>query len=215
MFAITKILHRRRRSSGDEPGAEGTPPRWPVHVAVLLGIVVLVGGGVVGWLALRPAAAHAVPSARPQAPDPGQPALALVFVSGAVVHPGLYHLAADARIADAVAAAGGVVAEADPSRLPDMASRVHDGKQVNVPFRRSTSSSASRSSAAKLDVNTATVAQLRAVPGMPLGLPEAIVDYRDNFCPFRSLTDMRRLLGLDGPTVTGLRPYLRVVAVAP
>ncbi|HEV7677028.1 MAG TPA: ComEA family DNA-binding protein [Candidatus Dormibacteraeota bacterium] len=140
--------------------------------------------------------------------------MALLFVSGAVARPGLYHLSADARIADAVSAAGGLLPDADPNRLPDMASRVHDGKQVNVPFRRSTSTS-TRSSAGKLDANTASLAELRAVPGMPLGLPEAIVDYRDNFGPFRSLTDMRRLLGLDGPTVTGLRPYLRVVAVTP
>jgi competence protein ComEA len=180
----------------------------------LLGVVVLAGGGLVGWLALRPTAAHAAPGAAPPAPDPGQPALALVFVSGAVAHPGLYHLSADARIADAVAAAGGLLAAADPSRLPDMASRVHDGKQVNVPLRRSTSTT-TRSSADKLDVNTASLEELRAIPGMPLGLPEAIVDYRDNFGPFRSLTDVRRLLGLDTATLTGLRPYLRVVAVTP
>jgi competence ComEA-like helix-hairpin-helix protein len=90
---------------------------------------------------------------------------------------------------------------------------VHDGRQVNVPFRRAVAGTG-RTAVDKLDVNTATLEELRSVPGMPLGLPEAIVAYRELFGAFRSLSDMRVLLGLDGPTLTGLRPYLRVVPVS-
>lgn len=202
MFAMAKLL-----------------PRWPevgrdrrLRVVAALALLLAAAGGGVGWLALRPAsAAPLTPAPALDGLDPGAPALALVFVSGAVAHPGLYHLSPGARIADAIAAAGGLAADADVGRLPNLASRIHDGHQVNVPFLRS----GSRATAAKLDINAATLAELRAVPGMPLGLPEAIVDYRDNFGPFRSLTDLRLMLGVDGPTVTGLRPYLRVVAASP
>ncbi len=127
-------------------------------MAAALGALLLVGGGTLVWLAARPAAVHGAAPAF-TAPDPAAPALALVFVSGAVARPGMYRLSPDARIADAIAAAGGMRTDAD-------------------------------------------------------SLPEAIVDYRDQFGSFRSLSDMRILLGLDGPTITGLRPYLRVVAVS-
>jgi competence protein ComEA len=199
MFAITKLLN----------SASTGIARRPLRVIVLLGVALAASGTAAGWLATRPA--QAVHRAAPP-PDAGEPALALVFVSGAVVHPGLYHLSPDARIADAIAAAGGLGAEADTGRLPNLAARVHEGKQVNVPSRRSASG---RSVAAKLDLNTATVEELRAVPTMPVGLAEAIAAYREQFGPFRSLSDLRTMLGLDGPTVTGLRPYMRVAPVPP
>ena len=140
------------------------------------------------------------------------PTTALVFVSGAVMHPGLYRLSPSARIADAIAAAGGLTTAADPSRLPNLAAPVHEGKQINVPFLRSTTRTAA---ATKLDINTASLDELRAIPSMPVGLAEAIVDYRNQFGFIRTLSELRTMLGVDGPTVTGLRPYLYVAPVSP
>jgi len=208
MFAIAKLLDRSET-------AEAGPAAWRLRVVAALGTLLAAGGGVVGWLALRPAAAapgRVAAAADLGALDPGAPALALVFVSGAVMRPGLYHLSPDARIADAIAAAGGLAPGADPGRIPNLAARIHDAHQVNVPFLRSTGT---RALSARLDINTATLDQLLAVPGMPLGLAQAIVDYREQFGPFRAMSDLRLQLGVDGPTVTGLRPYLRVVAVSP
>jgi competence protein ComEA len=200
MFVTTKLLQR-------------WPARRPrLLLLIVLGCGLAAGAGVVGWAALRPGPAAAAHVAPPAALDPAEPALALVFVSGAVAHPGLYRLSAGARVADAIAAAGGLTPDADSGRLPNLAARVHDGHQVNVPFRKTT---AARSASEKLDVNTATLDELRAVPGMPLGLPEAIVSYRQLYGGFRSLSDMRVMLGLDAAVVTSLRAYLRVVPVSP
>jgi competence protein ComEA len=144
--------------------------------------------------------------------DPPAPTELLIYVSGAVVQPGLYRLSSAARIADAIAAAGGFTADADRGKLPNLAARVHDGKQVNVPFRRGAGGSAGSTSipfADRVDVNTASVDELRAVPGMPLGVPEAIVDARSNFGPFASLAQLKSDLGLDSVTFATLRPLLR------
>lgn len=208
MFAMTKLLTRWARR------AEAGAAAWRLRLVAALGVLVACGGGFVGWLALRPAevAAHPAAAADLGALDPGAPALALVFVSGAVMRPGLYHLSPDARVADAIAAAGGLAPGADPGRTPNLAARIHDAHQVNVPFLRSTGT---RSLAGRLDINTATLDQLLAVPGMPLGLAQAIVDYREQFGPFRAMSDLRLQLGVDGPTVTGLRLYLRVIPVSP
>ena len=197
MFAHAKLLFGRSAS--------------PARVSALLAVVLAISSGVVGWMALRPSPT-AAGSAAVRALDPGEPPQVLVFVSGAVSRPGLYELASSARIADAIAAAGGLTRDADPGRLPNLAARIHDGRQVNVPFLRT---GAARTATERVDVNSATLDELRDVPGMPYGLAEAIIDYRERFGPYRSLTDLRRLLALDAGVLTGLRPYLRVVPPAP
>lgn len=165
-------------------------------------------GGVAGWLALRPPPAPVTQPAA-QGLDPPAAQTVLIFVSGAVAHPGLYELSPDARVADAIAAAGGVTTLANPGKMPDLASRVHDGRQINVPFA-STSSSAT----ARLDINTAAADELSAVPGMPPGLPDAIVQYRSDWGPFTSMSQLHTVLGVDSATVTGLGHYLRAVPPA-
>jgi competence protein ComEA len=160
--------------------------------------------GVAGWSVLHQAAAAApVPAGETVAP-PAPPTI-LVFVSGAVAHPGLYELSPAARVADAIAAAGGVTTLADPGHLPNMAQRVNDGRQINVPYMKS------GTTAAKLDINTAAQADLDAVPGMPPGLAAEIVQYRDEWGPFTSMSQLHADLGVDSATVTGLEHYLRVV----
>jgi competence protein ComEA len=160
--------------------------------------------GAAGWSVLHQAAAAApVPAGETVAPP--APPTVLVFVSGAVAHPGLYELSPAARVADAIAAAGGVTTLADPGHLPNMAQRVNDGRQINVPYMKS------GTTAAKLDINTAAQADLVAVPGMPPGLAAEIVQYRDEWGPFTSMSQLHADLGVDSATVTGLEHYLRVV----
>jgi competence protein ComEA len=170
-----------------------------------LGVVAALAlAAVAGWSVLHQAAA-AAPVPVGETVDPPAPPTVLVFVSGAVAHPGLYELSPDARVADAIAAAGGVTTLADPGHLPNMAQRVNDGRQVNVPFMKA------GTTAAKLDINTAAEDELDAVPGMPPGLGGEIVQYRDEWGPFTSMSQLHADLGVDSATVTGLEHYLRVV----
>lgn len=179
----------------------------PRRVAVAIAGVLLLAA-VAGWSVLHQAAA-AAPVPVGETVDPPAPPTVLVFVSGAVAHPGLYELSPDARVADAIAAAGGVTTLADPGHLPNMAQRVNDGRQINVPFMKA------GTTAAKLDVNTAAEADLDAVPGMPPGLAAEIVQYRSEWGPFTSMSQLHSDLGVDSATVTGLEHYLRVVLPQP
>lgn len=180
-----------------------TPRRAAVAIA---GVLLL--AAVAGWSVLHQAAA-AAPVPVGETVDPPAPPTVLVFVSGAVAHPGLYELSPDARVADAIAAAGGVTTLADPGHLPNMAQRVNDGRQINVPFMKA------GTTAAKLDVNTAAEADLDAVPGMPPGLAAEIVQYRSEWGPFTSMSQLHSDLGVNSATVTGLEHYLRAVLPQP
>lgn len=188
-----------------------TARRGALLLAAALGMALVAGGITVARLVTRaPASAVAATVPLGQALDPPAPAQVLVFVSGAVAEPGLYRLPPTARLSDAVAAAGGLRADADPGRLPDLAATVHDGKQVNIPFRKGTAGSGTSIRVSdRVDVNSASVEELRAVPGMPLGVPEAIVEARNQIGGFVTLSEVRTDLGLDSATFAAIRPYLR------
>jgi competence protein ComEA len=187
---------------------EGLQTRVAVAAVAVLAVLLAVAAALVHAGGTGPAATP-TPLPRAEPLEEPAPATALLYVSGAVAHPGLYRLSAAARVADAVAAAGGMTADADPGRLPDLASPVHDGRQVNVPFRRD-GVARGGSRAGRVDLNTAGVEELRAIPGMPAGLPEAIVEARSLWGPFLAVSDLRTLLDVDAATVAALRGYLTV-----
>ena len=145
------------------------------------------------------------PAAIPAVAAPGPASTLLVFVSGAVADPGLYELAIGARIADAIADAGGILPTADAGKLPDMAGILHDGHQVNVPFARGSSAATS----VKLDVNTASAIELEAIPGVTSDIAQAIVDARAAWGPFANLSDLRQAIGLDTATAALIGKHLR------
>ena len=68
------------------------------------------------------------PTAPPRTPDP----MVFVDVSGAVAHPGVYRLAAGARVLDALLAAGGMTGDADLAAL-NKAAPIRDGMRIFVP----------------------------------------------------------------------------------
>ena len=192
---------------------------WRVAVAVAALAVVGTGGLALWRMASAPTAAEAVAAeavrARGHSVLPGAPDTAvvskvrqlLVYVSGAVDHPGVFQLPRGARVADAIDAAGGLLADADIARLPNLAGRLTDGKQVKVARRGSSTGSASR-----VDINSASIEELLAVPGVDRPLAEAIVNQRDGYGPFNTLTELHTVLGLDTQVVAALRPYLKAVA---
>jgi competence protein ComEA len=113
-----------------------------------------------------PLRAPRAPQARP---DAGR---LVVDVAGAVRRPGLYRLEPGARVADAIALAGGATRHADVDAV-NLAAPLADGLQVVVPRRGGAIGSggaggggAAPSVTAPVDLNSATVEQLDALPGI-------------------------------------------------
>jgi competence protein ComEA len=175
---------------------------------------------------------------RPSAsPGAGQPAGAdrpvVVSVVGLVRTPGLVTLAPGARIADALQAAGGPVNGADTIGL-NMARPVGDGEQIVVglapapgqPTSLGSSVATGSAPASKgpgpvtgttkakagevLDLNTATVEQLDALPGVGPVTAAAIVAWRQANGKFNSVDQLADVDGIGPARLERLRPLVRV-----
>jgi competence protein ComEA len=129
----------------------------------------------------------------------------LVDVIGAVNHPGLYRMKRGDRVYDAVAAAGGLTDQADPTRLPNLAGRLKDGEQIKVPFARSTAGSVVIT---RTNLNTATVDELDVVPGFTAAFAQEVIDYRTNFGGFQNIRELVEVLGMSEAEFVIARRYL-------
>ncbi|TMC92961.1 MAG: competence protein ComEA [Chloroflexi bacterium] len=175
---------------------------------LVLAVPVLLGVGLVAGAFLYAAAASPA-AVQPEVagPDLGVPPPAglLIDVIGAVDRPGLYRMNRGDRVYDAIAAAGGLTGDADPTRLPDMAGRLRDGEQIKVPFAKSTAGSLVIT---RTNLNTATVEELEFVPGFSAAFAQEVVDYRINFGGFQNLRELVEVLGMSESEFVIARRYL-------
>lgn len=153
-------------------------------------------------------------------PDAAQTVFLFVHVCGAVRTPGVYELAEGSRVYQAVEAAGGLTEEAADASL-NMAQILEDGMQLYVPnqeeaeewqmsgvspekggaFLRNGQTAASGQAAAsgetrRVNLNTATREELMTLTGIGEARAEAILAYRTESGPFRSIEDIMKVSGI-------------------
>ena len=153
---------------------------------------------------------------------------AKVYVTGEVAQPGVYPIAPGDRVVDVVARAGGLNPEADTLRI-NLAVRLQDEMHVHISTRPSTSdghpapapTAAPRSPAAaggpptaapagtarRVNINTATIAELEALPGIGAVSARKIVEHRTLHGPYRALDDVRQA-GVGAALLRRAAPHL-------
>jgi competence protein ComEA len=194
----------------------------PARVASTAGALLVVSVG--SWWLLRspappverslPMAVRTGSSVPLAAPPSVAPADIVVQIAGAVVHPGVYRLPLGSRVADLLAASGGPAAGVDPAVL-SLAAKVSDGQRVYMPKPGEPVSSAGGTGsggepAGPLDLNSATMAQFDALPGIGPATAAAIVAYRDKHGQFRSVDDLSQIKGFSASKLDAVRALIRV-----
>jgi competence protein ComEA len=192
---------------------ELTPRQLAVCVAGLLVMVVL------GLSQLRrggeeSAAAQRADAPAPIAVDEGGGGRLVVHVAGAVRDPGVYRLAAGARVDDAVQRAGGATRRADLGGL-NLAAQLEDGRQVLVPQRAARGGAGAATVAGgaapepapgqPLNINTATLEQLDGLSGIGPLTAQKILDYREELGGFGSIEELGEIPGIGDKRLASLR----------
>lgn len=218
---------------GDEPIEE--PMSWrraPVLLADRLGLrpisllaatLGVLAAGIGAWWALRPppppaeASLPFVQQVSVTSPVPSVDvgsALVVVHVDGAVRHPGVHDLHADSRVADAIAAAGGLTAAADRRQL-NLAQIVTDGQRIWVPVEGEevdvivglgTGGNGNGAvTAGPVALSTAPPNVLETLPGIGPSLAAAIVEHRQREGPFATVDALLAVPGIGPAKLDALR----------
>lgn len=164
----------------------------PQEMALLAAMTTVVAGSAV-FVTMRTAEPAPAPIERVSSSSPSPVATVLVHVAGMVKAPGVYPLAPGSRVKDAIAAAGGAVDGADLDAL-NLAAVVSDGEKVLVSPAGGPSTTSEPQSGGKVNLNTATQAQLEDLPGVGPVLAERVIAYRTK----KRFTSVRQLMEVEG-----------------
>jgi competence protein ComEA len=135
-------------------------------------------------------------------PDPtSTPKLIRVHITGSVQLPGVYTLPENARVEDAIQAAGGLQESSDPQLL-NLAAALVDGQRIYIPSAQDGNLSTddrglSIQTSPMVNINTASFAELDSLPGIGEVKAQAILDYRQKNGLFTALEDLLKVGGIN------------------
>ena len=131
-----------------------------------------------------------------------QEAVIFVDIKGAVKNPGVYQMKIGYRVKDALDAAGGLTGEADSQKV-NLAKRLEDQMVIVVPKvgeeaqeipAEATSKEAPKEG--KVNINTATVEELKTLKGVGEKKAEAIIEYRKKNGSFKTKEGLMKVRGI-------------------
>jgi competence protein ComEA len=223
-------------AAGHEPTGRGrrraAPPRRTpriggAHLRVVATAAVAAGVLLTWWLlAERPrtadvdrplsVSARADTSPGPAAQQGGATGQVVVDVAGQVERPGIVTLPAGSRVFEAVEKAGGIVGELEEPTL-NLARVLVDGEQILVGVEAAdpaavggTPAGGAGGTGGAVDLNSATLEQLDALPGVGPVTAQAILDWRAENGRFAAVEDLLDVSGIGEKTLEDLRDLVRV-----
>ena len=143
------------------------------------------------------------------APSPS-PSPITVYITGAIMRPGVYSLSTSSRVQDIVNKAGGFIEGSDPAGI-NLAAALADGQKIVVPFIKTDIAVVNATSPTPpkpdpthpvypLNINTASKEDLDLLPGVGASKAEEIVKYRDQKGQFITIEDIQNVPGI-GPGI--------------
>lgn len=140
----------------------------------------------------------------------------VVYITGAVPRPGVYALPKNARVQDAISAAGGFLAEAEKSQI-NLAALLEDGEKLDIPYIEGASPVLATPgptvvsvTTELVNINTASLEELDTLPGVGPTTAQRIIDYREQNGPFLSPEDIINVQGIGTGTYERMKDRITV-----
>lgn len=129
-----------------------------------------------------------------------QQSMVTVYISGAVIQPGVVKVTAGTKVIEVINVAGGLAEGAEVSKL-NLAQTVKDGMHIQVPRAKQTPANAihqdmSKRTSGMVNINTADQKELDSLPGIGSALAQQIVDYRRTNGLFKDPEQLKNIPGI-------------------
>ena len=177
-------------------------------LAIIAGLVILI----TALFVLRGSSQEVVAAPAPLEIESISTQTLMVDVEGAVVNPGVYSLPLNARVFEAIKAAGGLKKGADTSDI-NQARLLKDGEQIYVYLASSSAGGVARPAMRKngpIMINRATVKDFESLDGIGPVLANRIVSYRKINGPFAAVEDLLKVPGIGQSKFAQFKEKLRV-----
>ena len=135
-----------------------------------------------------------------------------VYLSGAIANEGIYDVDENSTLGDLLRAAGGVTHDADISRIKIQVLSANESP-YSVPEGSEASQDSEEVASAdgKININTASLEALMSLTGIGEVKAQAIIDYRNEKGPFRSIEELVNVSGIGEKTLDKIRDQITVV----
>ena len=132
----------------------------------------------------------------------------IVYVTGAIQSPGLYKLSSVSTVGDVIKGAGGALPYADVETI-NLAETVQGGQHVHIKFNFHGNPEVLLRNQ-KININTASVKELDALPGLGPTMAKRIEEYRQSKGAFTSIEDIKHVKGIGDGLFKKIRDRITV-----
>ena len=132
----------------------------------------------------------------------------IVYVTGAIQSPGLYKVSSVSTVGDVIKGAGGVLPYGDVETI-NLAETVQEGQHVHVKFNFHGNPEVLLRNQ-KININTASVKELDALPGIGPTMAKRIEEYRQSKGAFTSIDDIKHVKGIGDGLFKKIRDKITV-----
>lgn len=136
----------------------------------------------------------------------------VVYVTGAVVHPGVYEVGGNMRVSDAIEAAGGFKNNAAADYL-NLAAQLSDGEKITVPTKKEAKALDKDDDSDEshlVNINTAAKEELMTLPGIGESKADAIIAYRQENGGYRNIEELMQISGIKEGVYSKISEYITV-----
>ncbi|WP_286947392.1 helix-hairpin-helix domain-containing protein [Acetobacterium sp. UBA5834] len=127
----------------------------------------------------------------------------MVHITGAVKQPGVVSLKPEARLIEAIELVGGLTETADVDSL-NLARKIQDEEKIHIPAMGEVSATAVSSENDKVNINTASLEELKSLPGVGDVIAQGIIDYREKNGGFKQLEELKNVTRIGDKVFEGL-----------